>query len=112
MFITLPLLHCMATDMVMHPLCLRACKDLQTIASEWGPINKQLQGRQTFEAEWLLDAGAFNSRFHSLLDGRTGGQAKQQSLSHGHRLVRPHACTAAHARTRRLTVCCFVFVFF
>lgn len=37
-------------------------------------MDKQLQGRQAFEAEWLLDGEAFNSRFHSLLDERTGGQ--------------------------------------
>lgn len=58
----------------VSPLVCEPPKDIQITAAEWSPMDKQLQGRQAFEAEWLLDGEVFNSRFHSLLDERTAGQ--------------------------------------
>lgn len=53
----------------------RACRDLQNIAFEWGPINKQLQERRKYLGEWLHDGEAFNFWFHSPLAEGKGGQA-------------------------------------
>lgn len=51
----------------------RACRDVQNNTFEWGPINKQLQERRTYLAEWLHDGEAFNFRFHSpLAEGKRG----------------------------------------
>lgn len=48
------------------------CTALCNIAFKWAPINKQLHEKTTYQPQWLHCGEAFNFRFHSARQVRTG----------------------------------------
>lgn len=98
-----PLAHWHGVTFLPEP-----AETFRLVLLKWGPINKQLQERKTYQAELLHDGGARNFWFHSLLQERTGGHTKQQSLSHGH----TDTHTGAHAQRPAHTLLFFVYLFF